>query len=84
MTLQHAAGWGEQQGKCSHKHRLFILSFCPGSHRLAQLFSVFQLSPQRQNHDILKETATEIQQLKPGAKAPFPHKGKEANTFSHL
>lgn len=48
----------DQQGKCSHKHRLFILFFSFGSRCLAQPFSAFQPSPQRQNDYLLKETAT--------------------------
>lgn len=61
----------DHQGKCSHKHRLFTLSFSLGSSCLAQLFSAFQPSLQGQNDYILTETATRIQQLNPVAKAPF-------------
>lgn len=50
----------------------YLLSVFPSAHIfLAQLFSAFQLSLQGQNNYILMGTATSIQQLNPGAKAPL-------------
>lgn len=71
----------DQQGQCSHKHRLFTLSFSLGSRCLAQLFSAFQPSLQGQNNYILTETATSIQQLNPGAKAAFSTTAKKQVHF---
>lgn len=71
----------DQQGKRSHKHRLFTLSFSLGSRCLAQLFSAFQPSLQGQNDFILMETATSIQQLNPGNKAPFSTTAKKQILF---
>lgn len=66
---------GDQQGKCSPKHRPFTLRFS------LHLFSGFQPSPHRQNDYILMEMATYVHQLNPGARASYATTAKKQIHF---
>ena len=70
----------DQQGKCSPKHRLFLSAF-PSAHSVFSFPTVPAPSLRGQNDYILTETTTSIQQLSPGAKAPFSTTAKKQIHF---